>query len=268
MVPVAEQLKIVIVGLATTAPIKEWNAWSYRINPVASVGMPILVRAIAKKTGMKKLAIIFDQTQDGHVAAARATRGEASTLGIQLVADVAFRTGDQDFSAQVSKIKATGPDVIGVMGAPGDGAKVCLQIRDGGLKQPLFTPDGQFTDTVYWDTSNGAVQGGFTFLGLDLSAATGAVKKFMEDYTKAYPEQSVNLFSAYGYDGLHTAVAAVKKANTGTDRLKFQQALASLETTTPLGSKITFKNPPNGENLTPTVTVVQITGRGCYVRVE
>ena len=51
------------------------------------------------------------------------------------------------------------------------------------------------------------------------------------------------------------------------DREKVQQALSSMDFTTPLGTKVTFKNPPAGDNLTPSVVVIQVTGRGTYAAV-
>ena len=43
--------------------------------------------------------------------------------------------------------------------------------------------------------------------------------------------------------------------------------MSSLETITPIGTRVSFKNPPNGENLTPTVTAIQVTGRGTFKRI-
>ena len=40
-----------------------------------------------------------------------------------------------------------------------------------------------------------------------------------------------------------------------------------MDFTTPLGTKVTFKNPPGGDNLTPSVVVIQVTGRGTYTAV-
>jgi hypothetical protein len=40
--------------------------------------------------------------------------------------------------------------------------------------------------------------------------------------------------------------------------------LASLKITTPLGTKVTFNNPPDGNNNSPSVVVIQVNGRGTY----
>ncbi len=63
-----------------------------------------------------------------------------------------------------------------------------------------------------------------------------------------------------------TFIAALKKAGE-PDRDKVVAALAALDFTTPLGTRVTFKNPPDGNNINPSVVVIQITGRGTYVPV-
>ena len=51
------------------------------------------------------------------------------------------------------------------------------------------------------------------------------------------------------------------------DRDKVAAALADFDMTTSLGTRITFKNPPGGNNVNPSVVAIQITGRGTYVAV-
>ena len=57
-----------------------------------------------------------------------------------------------------------------------------------------------------------------------------------------------------------TVAECIKRTN-GTDRGAIQEALSSLEFETPIDTKVTFKNPPHGNNLTPSVTVLQVTDR-------
>jgi ABC-type branched-subunit amino acid transport system substrate-binding protein len=62
------------------------------------------------------------------------------------------------------------------------------------------------------------------------------------------------------------AVECVKRA-ASTDREKIQEQMAELDYQSPLGTHLTFKNPPSGENITPTVTVIEVSGPGTYVAV-
>ncbi len=265
--PVVNQLKIPNIGTGSSAPIKQWNEWLFRVNPVTSTAVPVMLKTLVPKLNIKRIAIIYDQTQDAQAADAQMVRSLASTIGYQVVADTAFRTGDQDFSAQIANIKASNPDVVYVA-ASGEGPKVTTQLRAAGVEATLMAGFGFLADTLYWDNSNGAVKGGYTWLGQDLASPTAEVKKFIDNYVKMFPDSTVTPYAAYGFDAVYALVAAVKKARSGTDRERVQKALSDLEITSPLGTHIVFKNPPTGDNLSPTVTIVQVTGRGTYVKIK
>jgi branched-chain amino acid transport system substrate-binding protein len=266
LVPVAGQMKFPLIGNGSGAPIKEWNTYSYRVNPVSSGAVPILVEKVVSKLKVKRLAVIYDQTQDAQAGDAEVCKHLAAKLGYEVVAFEAFRANDQDFSPQIAKIRSLRPDAIYVAAATGDGIKVVSQIRESGIDKPLITGFGSFQDPVYWDGTKGAVKGDFTWLAQDLSAPSTQLKPFLEKYNARFPQQEATSFSTFGYDSVMTLVEALKKAGTA-DREKVSATLANLDFTTPIGSRITFKNPPDGNNVNPSVVAVQITGRGTYVAV-
>jgi branched-chain amino acid transport system substrate-binding protein len=236
------------------------------VNPVSSVAVPILVKKVVDKLKIKRLAVIYDQTQDAQAGDAEVCKELAGKLGYEVVAFEAFRANDQDFSPQISKIRSLRPDAIYVAGATGDGIKVVSQIRESGIDKPLITGFGSFQDPVYWDGTKGAVKGDYTWLAQDLSSPSGSLKPFLEKYNARFTQQEATSFSTFGYDSVVTLVEALKKAGT-TDRDKVAAALTNLDFTSPIGSQITFKNPPDGNNVNPSVVAVQITGRGTYVAV-
>jgi len=265
LVPIAGQVKLPLVGDGSGAPIKEWNPWAFRVNPIAATAVPVLLKKVVEKLQIKRLAVLYDQTQDGQVGDAMVCKNMAKELGYELGAFEAFRAGDQDFSPQLATIRNTKPDTIYVAGATGDGVRATSQIKEMGFKQPLITGYGSFADPVYWDGTKGQIKGDYTWLGQDLSSPTAQLKQFLDRYNKKFPQEATS-FSTYGYDAVHTLVEAVKQAG-GPDREKVQAALAKVQFTTPLGTKVTFKNPPAGDNLTPSVVVVEVTGRGAYTAV-
>ncbi|MBI4182377.1 MAG: ABC transporter substrate-binding protein [Proteobacteria bacterium] len=260
VIPVAGQLKLPLIGNGSGAPVKQWNPWAYRVNTVAATAVPAMLKVVVKVAGIKRLGIMYDQTQDAQSGDARIARDIAGELGYEVVAFEAFRAGDQDFSPQIAKVKGGKPDAIYIAAATGDGVKVVSQVRTGGLDQPLITGYGSFRDPVYWDGTGGKVQGGYTWAALDFSTATGKLKEWETEYNKAFKLEATE-FSTYGYNSVWTVVECIKRTN-GTDRNKIQEALANLAFTTPIGTKVTFKNPPHGDNLTPAVVVLQVTGRG------
>jgi branched-chain amino acid transport system substrate-binding protein len=258
-IPISGQLKCPLVGNGSGAPVKTWSDWAYRVNTVAETAIPVLVRRFVKAESVKRLAVIYDQTQDAQRGDADLCKSLAGELGYELVAFEAMRANDQDFSPQLAKIASVKPDGIFVACTTGDGVKVVTQLRTFGMDQPLATGYGSFLDPVYWDSTAGKVKGGYTWIAQDVNAATGTLKAWIEDYNKTFKLEAT-AFSTYGYDAVWTVAECIKRTN-GTDRGAIQEALSSLEFETPIGTKVTFKNPPHGNNLTPSVTVLQVTGR-------
>ena len=64
IVPVAGQIKLPLIGNGSGAPIKEWNTYAYRINPIGAVAAPALLKKVIEREKVKRLAVIYDQTQD------------------------------------------------------------------------------------------------------------------------------------------------------------------------------------------------------------
>src|SRR3954451_20410266 len=67
LLPIAGQVNLPLVGDGSGAPIREWNPWAYRVNPIAGSAVPVMLKKVVGKLGIKRLAVIYDQTQDGQV---------------------------------------------------------------------------------------------------------------------------------------------------------------------------------------------------------
>lgn len=262
LIPVAGQLKMPLIGDGSGAPIKEWNPYCYRVNPVSTVTIPAVLAAVVPLAKIKRLAVIFDQTQDAQRGDAEVCKAEAAKLGYEVVAYEAFRAGDQDFSPQIATIRASRPDAVFVAAPTGDGVKVSSQIREANLTKPLLTGFGSFQDPVYWDGTKGQILGDYTWLAQDLQSPAPALKAFIDRYREKFSQEATS-FAAYGYDAVTCVAEALKKAGS-VDRAKLQEALSSLEITTPIGSRVRFRNPADGNNLGASVVVIKITGRGTY----
>lgn len=262
MVPVLAQLQLPVIGDGSGVPIKRWNSWVVRVNPVNTTGTPVLLRKVVALRGIKRLAVIFDETQDSQRSDAEICKASAEKIGYEVVAYEAFRTGDQDFSPEIATIRQARPDAIFVAAAIGDAVKVVSQIREAGIDKPLIGGVGSFPDPVYWDGTKGGVNGGYCWLAADLQSPSPSLKTFLDGYKAKYNQQAT-IYCCYGADAVSTLVAALQKAGK-VERGALREALVSLDITTPIGTHVHFNNPPNGENLDPNVIVVRVNGRGTY----
>lgn len=258
-VPAAAQFKLPLVGNGSGAPVKKWTPWVYRVNPDATTATPIFLETVVRTLGLSRLAVIFDQTQDGQVGDAKIAESLADQLGYEVVAYEAFRSSDQDFSPQLTNIRAKKPNAVFVAAATGDGVRIVTQLREFGIDAPLLTGYGAFFDPVYWDATDGKIVDCFTWLAQDPNHAASALTNWLQEYDRSFKLEPTS-FSMYGYDAVYTIVECIKQAN-GTERTAIQHALSSLSFISPIGTKIRFRNPPHGNNLNPAIAILKIDGR-------
>src|ERR1043165_2496128 len=125
-------------------------------NPRATAGRDMVFRvcftddqqgyALAKfareNLKLTKAAILYDQTQAYSKGLRDYFDKDFKEMGGTIVAEQSYSGGDQDFSAQLTTIKAKNPEIVFVPGYYTDGGNIALQARKLGLNCPLLGGDG------------------------------------------------------------------------------------------------------------------------------
>jgi branched-chain amino acid transport system substrate-binding protein len=96
---------------------------------------------IAKNFKNKKVAIVHDKTTYGQ-GLADETKKTMNTRGVTEVLYEGINLGDKDFSALISKIKASGADLVYWGGLFTEGGLIVRQMRDQGVNAVLMGGDG------------------------------------------------------------------------------------------------------------------------------
>ncbi|MGB9271584.1 MAG: branched-chain amino acid ABC transporter substrate-binding protein, partial [Pseudolabrys sp.] len=158
---------------------------------------------IAKNFKGKKVAIVHDKTTYGQ-GLADATRGVINKGGIKEVLYEGVNKDDKDFSAVVSKVKASGADLIYWGGLHDTGGLILRQMRDQGIKAPLMGGDG-IADDEFASIAGPGAEGTLMTYGPDprkRPEAKDAVAKFR---AKNFEPQAYTLYS-------YAAVQIIKQA--------------------------------------------------------
>ncbi len=100
---------------------------------------------IVKNMRGKKIAIVHDKTTYGQ-GLADETRKAMRAAGVNDVLYEGVNTGEKDFSALVSKIKAAGADLVYWGGLHTEGGLIVRQMRDQGLSTVMMSGDGITSD--------------------------------------------------------------------------------------------------------------------------
>src|SRR5215470_15549529 len=130
-----------ITPSATNPKITERNMWNvFRTCGRDDQQGEVAGKYILSKFKGKKVAIIHDKTTYGQ-GLADETKKAMTKGGMKEVLYEGINIGEKDFSALVSKIKASGADVVYWGGLHTEGGLIVRQMRDQGIKAPMMGGD-------------------------------------------------------------------------------------------------------------------------------
>ena len=226
---IVKENKVPAVGTSCTNPqVTANNDYYFRacfIDPFQGKVMA----EYAHQNGFKKVAIVQEVSNDYSVGLAKFFREEFVKLtgDENSIVDVAnYQTGDKDFTAILTNIKALNPDAVFAPGNFTESALLVKQARQLGI-------DAQFMGGDTWETQEFIDVGGKDVEGVALStafdrekASTEEAKKVLDAYTKEYNGEPSAL-TAMAYDAYLIAVSGIEKAGTATDTVKIRDAIAA-----------------------------------------
>src|SRR5580698_4746089 len=141
----------------------------------------------------KKIAIIHDKTPYGK-GLADAAKGFMNAGGKTEVLYEGVNTGEKDYSAVVSKIKASGADYLMWGGLHTEGGLIIRQMRDQGMKTVMISGDG-ITDNEFASIGGPGVEGTLMSFGPDPRNNPGAKDIVAEFRAKNFEPEAYTLYS-------------------------------------------------------------------------
>ena len=147
--------------------------------------------------------------------------------GIAIVATQTFQKGDVDYSAQLTTIKASNPDIIVIGGLAEETANIVRQARQLGIPQSTPILGANAAISTKLSELAGAAAEGFTvgaswFIQYD----SPRNKAFVEAYRKKY-NSDPDTFAAQAYTAVYIFADALKRAGGPTPSTKLRDAIAA-----------------------------------------
>ncbi|MGE0008373.1 MAG: ABC transporter substrate-binding protein [Parvibaculaceae bacterium] len=160
--------------------------------------------------------------------------------GGKLIGTVEYKLGQQDFAAEVTKIKAMDPqpDVIMTSAYEPDFPAFLKQLRSNGIATPVLGSDGLDSPTIW---GLGAVADGVVFTNAGYPVEGSPLAQFAKDYKEHFGEESQTSFNATGYDLIKIIEAAVLAEGGRNDGKSIRDALDGLEDVPIATGKITYR---------------------------
>ncbi|WP_288189280.1 ABC transporter substrate-binding protein [uncultured Treponema sp.] len=171
--------------------------------------------------GTKKAAILYDIGNDYSVGLTDNFTAEYTSLGGSIVSKESYSTGDKDFNAQLTKIKAANPEVIYLPDYYGTVALIAKQLRAQGINVPIVGADGWDGLT---DNAGDEVLNGYYSNHYSEDSSSAAVQTFVKAFKAKY-NKAPNSFAALGYDCVYMLRDAIKASGSTDDSAKIRDAL-------------------------------------------
>lgn len=161
-------------------------------------------------------------------------------LGGEVLGQGTYSLGQQDFSAEVTRIQALDPppDVVMTSAYEPDFPAFLRQLRAAGVNAQVIGSDGIDSPTTF---SLGEIGEGVVFTTAGHPTPGSPLEAFNQKYQETYGRPSETVFNAIGYDLIKVIEAAVLAADLSTDPEAIHAAILELEDVQGATSRITYK---------------------------
>jgi len=254
---IAQRRQVPMVSPSSTnTKVTEIGDYIFRVCFVDPFQGYVMAKFARDNLKLSKVAILKDVRSDYSIGLTDNFKAAFVKMGGQIVAEESYGAGDTEFSAQLTKIKATGPDGLYVPGYYTEVGAVARQARRLGLTVPMMGGDG-------WESPELRNIGGQDIVGSYYSNhfahdnPTPSAKRFIDGYQAKYKEPAPGL-AALGYDAVVVIADAMKRAKDLSPQA-IREALAATKEVVAVTGKLTLDQ--NRNPVKPAV-VVKVTDTG------
>ena len=223
---VAERHGIPVLATSATNPmVTQGKDYSFRTCFIDPFQGEVMANYTYNHLGLTKAALMVDVAADYSVGLANFFVATFEELGGEIVSQMRYQTGDQEFTAQLTEIIARGAEVLFIPGYFGDAALIARQLRDLGSDIQILGGDAL-------DAPELMTIGGDAVEGLSISSffsveapQTEETRIFAEAFQAKYG-QLPNAMAALGYDSYMIIRDAIERAGSN-DPQAIRDALAA-----------------------------------------
>ncbi|TGE32173.1 ABC transporter substrate-binding protein [Desulfosporosinus sp. Sb-LF] len=217
-----------VAASATNPLVTKNNDFYFRVCFIDPFQGKVMANYAFNNLKAKKVAIVQEVSNDYSIGLAKFFTDSFKQLtgdNDAIVGVANYNTGDQDFSAQLTNLKAKNPDVIFAPGNFTESSLIIKQARQLGIKAPFIGGD-TWEVPEFIEVGKEAVEGAtFSTFFTSEKPITPESEKFLAEFRKANPGVEPAAVTALGYDAYITILDAIKRANSA-DPVKIKEQLA------------------------------------------
>jgi len=204
---------------------------------------------LISKLGFKTVAVIHDTTDYGKGHNEYFSKALARIGKAEIVGTFGVTADQQDFTGELTQIKALNPDVIYFGGLTPIGVRIRSQMDKLGIKVVFDGTSGIVSD-AFIQGLGPLAEGTLAFReGAPTDKLPGG-KFFMEKYNAQKYDNPPEAYGAFAYAAMTMILDSIEKV--GPDRKKVTAELANVKDRESIVGKVTFDD--HGQNAVPVIT--------------
>ncbi len=223
--PIYQRGKLVQFGFTNSHPdFTKGGDYMWTNAPDQADDMPNLARFAVEKLGMKKLGVLYINSDWGRTSE-KLFSDAVKQQGAAIVASEGYLGTEEDFRPSLVRVRDAKPDSVSLVCYYPDGAQIMRQMRQVGLDQPVLAA-GSVYSPKFLELGGEAVNGVYLDTNFFPGDPRPAVRAFEKVYRAKYGDAGLDAYVARAYDAMVLLTAALRRG--GATRQGVHDALATL----------------------------------------
>lgn len=237
---IAQKNGVVLFSAGATGDgVVEIGDFVFRNTLLDIFATPVVVDWMMNDRGWKNVAVITSLNNGYSTALTPVFKKALLDKGANIVMEDSINDKETDFSAQITKLKGTGADVIVFTGYYTEAALIMKEAKKQSLDISLVGGDGLYGQDLA-KLGGEAVAGKVIFYcGFSTDQPSPETAKFLKNYRQKYNEDP-DMFAAQYYDAVMILAQAMEKAKSSDPKV-FKDELAKLKDYPGVSGNTTFR---------------------------
>ena len=236
--PICQAAQIPQISPSSTNPeVTEKGDYIFRVCFIDPFQATVIARFAKNSLKARAVAVFSDASAAYSVGLSKFFKERFVEEGGKILLEQKYNSGDKDFKAQLTAIKAMNPEAIFVPGYYTEAGLIAQQARQLGITQPLFGGDG-WESAKLIEIGGQAIEGCYFSTHFSPQEKSAQVEAFVQKFQARYNE-SPDAMGALAYDSAMLLVDAMKRAGS-TEGPKVRDALAATKDFQGVTGKITL----------------------------
>ena len=222
--PIAHENRVIAFSsVSSAAGLSGMGNFIFRTSLATNISIPSGVMATQQKIGYQKVATIYDAIDVYARSSNEVLKTVLEANGVEILTQETFKTGDTDFSQQLTNIMAVAPDALFISALSQEIARIVAQTSEVDFPDTIRVIAPDLTMDEVQKAGDGA-EGTIGFIGWSNISDAPGNQTFIENYRAKYgiePEP----WAAQSYVTLKVLANAIKIAQSA-DSTAIRDALA------------------------------------------